>query len=83
MVYVLFAVITAALVIKIISLKTAARSIKKQFAEKLETDTNTVISIHSADRDMRELAGSINTQLKKLRAEHTDTSAATRNLKPQ
>ena len=70
MVYVLFAVITAALVIKIISLKTAARSIKKQFAEKLETDTNTVISIHSADRDMRELAGSINTQLKKLRAEH-------------
>lgn len=70
MVYVLFAVITAALVIKIISLKTAARSIKRQFAEKLETDTNTVISIHSADRDMRELAGSINTQLKKLRAEH-------------
>ena len=70
MVYVLFAVITAALVIKIISLKTAARSIKRQFAEKLETDTNTVISIHSADRDMRGLAGSINTQLKKLRAEH-------------
>ncbi|MBE6873248.1 MAG: HAMP domain-containing histidine kinase [Ruminococcus albus] len=70
MVYVLFAVITAALVIKIISLKTAARSIKRQFAEKLETDTNTVISIHSADSDMRELAGSINTQLKKLRAEH-------------
>ncbi|HCJ41125.1 HAMP domain-containing sensor histidine kinase [uncultured Ruminococcus sp.] len=70
MVYVLFAVITAALVIKIISLKTAARSIKRQFADKLETDTNTVISIHSADRDMRELAGSINTQLKKLRAEH-------------
>ncbi len=70
MVYVLFAVITAALVIKIISLKTAARSIKRQFAEKLETDTNTVISIHSSDRDMRELAGSINTQLKKLRAEH-------------
>ncbi|WP_294489902.1 HAMP domain-containing sensor histidine kinase [uncultured Ruminococcus sp.] len=70
MIYALFAVITAALVIKIISLKTAARSIKKQFAEKLETDTNTVISIHSADRDMRELAGSINTQLKKLRAEH-------------
>ena len=70
MIYALFAVITAVLVIKIISLKTAARSIKKQFAEKLETDTNTVISIHSADRDMRELAGSINTQLKKLRAEH-------------
>lgn len=70
MVYVLFAVITAALVIKIISLKTAARTIKRQFAEKLETDTNNVISIHSADRDMRELAGSINTQLKKLRAEH-------------
>ncbi len=70
MVYALFAVITAALVIKIISLRSAARSIRKQFDEKLETDTNTGISIHSADRNMRELAGSINNQLKKLRAEH-------------
>ncbi|MBO5558437.1 HAMP domain-containing sensor histidine kinase [Ruminococcus sp.] len=81
MVYVLFAVITAALVIKIISLKTAARSIKRQFAEKLETDTNTVISIHSADRDMRELAGSINTQLKKLRAEHNQYVSGDAELK--
>ncbi len=70
MVYALFAVITAALVIKIISLRSAARSIRKQFDEKLEIDTNTGISIHSADRNMRELAGSINNQLKKLRAEH-------------
>ena len=70
MVYALFAVITAALVIKIISMKAAARSINRQFGEKLDDDTNTVIYVHSADRDIKALAGGINTQLKKLRAEH-------------
>jgi hypothetical protein len=70
MVYALLAVIIAALVIKIISMKAAARSINKQFGEKLDEDTNNVIYLHSADRDMRELAGGLNTQLKKLRAEH-------------
>ena len=70
MVYVLLAAVIAALVIKIIVMKRTARSITEQFAEKMSDDTNTGIRIDTADRDMRALAGGINTQLKKLRAEH-------------
>ena len=70
MVYALLAVIIAALVIKIVILKRAARSVTRQFSERLDDDTNGVILVHTRDRDMRRLASDINTQLKKLRAEH-------------
>ena len=70
MIYALLSVIIAALVIKIAVLKRTARSVTKQFAERLDDDTNGVIYVNTADKDMRELASGINTQLKKLRAEH-------------
>ena len=70
MVYALLAVIIAALVIKIVILKRAARSETRQFSERLDDDTNGDILVHTRDRDMRRLASDINTQLKKLRAEH-------------
>ena len=70
MLYSLFAILLAAAVIKIIRLKKAAREITAAFADRLQTDTNTLIDISSRDRDMRALAGSINTQLRILRQEH-------------
>lgn len=70
MLYALFAVIIAALVIKIYIMKRAARSVAKQFKEKTQADTNTLIHVDSVDRDMRLLADNINHELKKLRAEH-------------
>ena len=63
-------VIIIALLVKIYLLKKAAREISEGLAEKLSSDTNTVIDISSRDKDMLYLADSINSQLKKLRREH-------------
>lgn len=70
MIYALLCAVIAALIIKIIVLKRNARSIGSQFEQKLNEDTNTPISVNTVDKDMRRLAGSINTSLRKLRAEH-------------
>lgn len=61
------ALIIIVLIIKIYLLKKSAGEIKNAFTERLETDTNTLIDISSRDRQMRALAGSINTQLRVLR----------------
>ena len=77
MIYALLSVIIAALVIKIAVLKRTARSVTKQFADRLDDDTNGVIYVNTADKDMRELASGINTQLKKLRARLAELRAKT------
>lgn len=56
--------------VRVFLLKKSAKEISEAFAEKLKTDTNTVIGISSRDKDMRRLADSINIQLKELRKEH-------------
>lgn len=69
----LLAAATAAILflsVRIFLLKKSAKEISEAFAEKLKTDTNTVIGISSRDKDMRRLADSINIQLKELRKEH-------------
>lgn len=63
-------VIIFLLIIKIYLLKKSAREIKNQLAERLSTDTNTLIGISSGDRDMRNLASGLNEQLKILRREY-------------
>lgn len=55
---------------KIYLMKKSAREISEAFAEKLQTDTNTLIDISSHDKEMRALADDINKQLKILRKEH-------------
>lgn len=65
----IMAVIIVALFIKIHILQKAAREIENAFADRLMTDTNTLIDISSNDRYMRHLANVINKQLRKLRAE--------------
>ena len=66
----IMAIIIAALLLKIHILQKAASEIKDAFADRLITDTNTLIDISSRDRYMRDLASSINFQLHKLRSEH-------------
>lgn len=61
--------IVAALLVKIYLLQKSAREIEEAFAERLITDTNTLIDISSGDRHMRNLAKSMNVQLRKLRTE--------------
>ncbi len=54
---------------KIYFMQKAAREIRAAFAERLTTDTNTLIDLSSGDRYMRQLANSINTELRRLRTE--------------
>ena len=65
----IMALIIIALLIKIYILQKAAKEIDNAFADRLITDTNTLIDISSGDRVMRHLASSINKELRKLRAE--------------
>lgn len=61
--------IILALVVKLFLIRKAAREIEAEFAQRLMTDTNTLISISHQDKTMRRLADSINRQLRKLRGE--------------
>lgn len=55
---------------KILIMRKSIKEIQTGFAEKLTTDTNTLIDISSRDKSIRNLASSVNTQLRSLRAEH-------------
>lgn len=63
------ALAVALLLIKIYLLRKAAKEIGGGFAEKLTSDSNTLISLSSGDRRMRSLAVQVNEQLRLLRRE--------------
>lgn len=63
------ALIILSLLVKIHLMQRAAVEIEEALADKLGNDTNTLIDISSHDRYMRQLANSINSQLRKLRSE--------------
>lgn len=58
------------LLVKIHFLHRSVNEIAEAFADRLTTDTNTLIDISSRDKSIRNLASSVNTQLRLLRAEH-------------
>ena len=58
------------LLFKIHMLRKAAGEIADGFADRLVTDTNTLIGTSGRDRQMRRLADAVNEQLRRLRAEH-------------
>ncbi|HOO33889.1 MAG TPA: HAMP domain-containing sensor histidine kinase [Thermotogota bacterium] len=60
-------VIITALLIKLFLLKKAVREIEEGFADRLTTETNTLIDISCGDKQMKKLASAINGQLRKLR----------------
>ena len=57
------------LIWKIAVMRQAAREIREGLAEKLDTETNTLITIDSRDQAMCGLADEINTQLRRLRTQ--------------
>lgn len=63
------ALVIAGLFVKIYLLQKSAKEIEEAFADRLITDTNTLIDISSGDRYMRNLANAINIQLCNLREE--------------
>ena len=79
--YGLLCVIILALFIKIYLLKKSTREISSGFCDRLKNDTNTLIYISSHDKDIRDLADSINKQLKILRREHHRYTQGDRELK--
>ena len=63
----IMAVIIIALLIKIDRMQRSVKDIASDFAERLITDTNTLIDTASRDKYIRQLANEINRQLHKLR----------------
>lgn len=61
------AITTAVLSVKLYLIKKSAREIKDGLSDKLRNSTNTLIDISSRDRDMCELANSLNESLRELR----------------
>lgn len=65
----IMALVIIVLVIKNYMLQKSAKEIKDAFADKLITETNTLIDISCGDRSMHDLAASINQQLRELNKE--------------
>lgn len=65
----ILAVMIIALLVKVHLLQKAAKEIETAFADRLITDTNTLIDISTSDKYMRSLANAMNIQLRKLRAQ--------------
>lgn len=57
------------LLLKLFLVEKAAREIQEAFAERLATETNTLIDVSCRDKNMRKLAARLNTELRKLRSE--------------
>ncbi len=70
-----------ALLIKVYLLRKGAREIADAFAERLATDTNTLIDISTRDSYMLKLASSINEQLRLLRKQRRKYLNGDRELK--
>lgn len=75
------AVAIVLLLIKIRLLHKAAKEIQTDFADRLATDTNTLIHISSGDRAMRSLAASLNRELVTLRAQRQRFQQGDQELK--
>ncbi|MCH5324832.1 MAG: HAMP domain-containing histidine kinase [Eubacterium sp.] len=75
------AAVIVMLLIKIYLMKRSVKEISSAFADRLQTDTNTLISVTSHDKDILRLTDGINKQLKVLRAKHLRYTQGDRELK--
>lgn len=66
---------------KVFLLRKSAREIETALADRLTTDTNTLIDISSRDGAMRSLAASVNAQLRQLRRERQRFQQGDQELK--
>ncbi len=75
------AVTALLLVWKIVLLRRSADALRQGLQERLETDTNTLLSIPSRDGAMRALAAGLNSQLRQLRRQRQRYQNGDRELK--
>lgn len=66
---------------KIVLLRRSAEELRQGLQERLETDTNTLLSIPSRDKTMCRLAAGLNAQLRQLRRERRQYQNGDRDLK--
>ena len=71
----------AALLVKIHLMRRSAEQLRRQLAQRLETDTNTLLSLPSRDRAMRALAEDLNGQLRLLRRQRQRYQQGDQELK--
>ncbi len=74
-------IVIAVLIVKICTLRKSAKEIEEAFADRLETDTNTLILISSRDKEMRRLAETVNEQLRLLRKQRRQYVNGDKELK--
>ncbi|MCM1154173.1 MAG: HAMP domain-containing histidine kinase [Roseburia sp.] len=68
--FIIICILTVAVLAgKVYYMKKAAREIGEGFAEKLATETNTLLSLSGHDKDMRRLADTLNVELRRLRGQ--------------
>ena len=77
----ILAFVIAVLIIKVVLLHRAADEIRAELGARLDTDTNTLITISCGDRHMRRLAADLNTQLRLLRKERRRLQSGDLELK--
>ena len=66
---------------KIVLLRRSAEALRRGLQERLDTDTNTLLSIPSRDKAMRRLAAGLNDQLRQLRRERRRCQSGDQELK--
>lgn len=77
----LLALIVAVLAVKVMLLHRAADEMRAELGARLDTDTNTLITVSCGDRPMRRLAADLNTQLRLLRQERRRLQSGDLELK--
>lgn len=78
---VLLALAVILLLWKVLLLRRSAEELRQGLQERLETDTNTLLSIPSRDKAMCRLAAGLNAQLRQLRRERRRYQSGDRDLK--
>lgn len=78
---IVLAICIVGLLLRLLSLRASLGEIAWELKDKLNTDTNTLISISSGDRAMRALAAEINRQLRSLRKERLELQHGDTELK--
>ena len=78
---IVLAICVVGLLLRLLSLRASLGEIARELKDKLNTDTNTLISISSGDRAMRNLAAEINRQLCSLRKERLELQHGDTELK--
>ena len=77
----ILAIIIILLLIKVYIMKKAVREITEDYIKKVKNDTNTQLRISSCDKDIRNLANSINSDLEEMRKERLKYESGNNELK--